>query len=163
MSAPFVRNLPNRDPQIAVMLLAVLHDLKGARTKSQTIALIKDNGWFNFKPEDHKPFQWANASEPRWEALIGIARRICVDDGLISHDQVHDSWQITNKGVKWFSMLQRDYSSGDFDCTKCFMWSPVFKARMCPSYAPSDADVQRTGSVYADNLKKEMEDRYKIV
>ena len=64
--------------------------------------------------------------------LIVTPRDHAKNFGLIANEQ-RNNWKITNKGIEQVEALCRKAPTHDVDVTKCFLWSPRFKALLDPS------------------------------
>ena len=136
--------------QMIILLLGALFERKGAYTKQDVLSIIERLKWFDLRQDDKIPYQTVQSKEPRWKTLIAYTRKDCVEDKLFMDDGCHDSWQISKRGRNVFAMLKGDFSAGNFDCSKCYMWSQAFKKHMCPDYVPTERDLDRPGDVYKD-------------
>ena len=112
--------------QMMILLLGALVDRKGAYTKQDVLAIIEGLKWFEMRQEDK----------------------------LFEDDECRDSWQISQNGMNEFVRLRDCFASGELDCSKCYMWSHVFKKHMRPEYAPSGSDKDRPGDIYRDYYYK---------
>ena len=140
--------------QMMILLLGALVDRKGAYTKQDVLAIIEGLKWFEMRQEDKLRYPTVQSDEPRWKTLIAFTRKDCVEDKLFEDDECRDSWQISQNGMNEFVRLRDCFASGELDCSKCYMWSHVFKKHMRPEYAPSGSDKDRPGDIYRDYYYK---------
>ena len=81
--------------------------------------------------------------------LIAYARDHAKNFGLIANEQ-RNNWKITNKGIEQVEALCRKAPTHDVDVTKCFLWSPRFKALLDPSFREELPQARRPASIYRD-------------
>ena len=149
-----IANVPIENPraQCIVMLFAALHELKGCRSKQETIAFIHQNHWFDIRDEDNKPYPSAATNEPRWHTLIAWGRKDAVLAELMFKHGT-DQWELTRRGIEEFCSIRAQYRSGVLEARRCYLWSVAFKQWMVPAYLPSDRDWPRPHDTYQDIQK----------
>lgn len=136
-----------------ILLLGALSDRKGAYSKQDVLAIIEELKWFDLRQDDKVPYPTVQSKEQRWKTLIAFTRKDCVEDKLFEDDGCHDSWQISKNGRNIYARFKDAFASGKLDCSKCYMWSDVFKKHLRPEYTPSERDMDRPGDVYKDYYK----------
>lgn len=144
-----------------ILLLGALFDRKGAYTKQDVLAIVERLKWFDLRQDDKIPYPTVQSKEPRWKTMIAFTRKDCVEDKLFEDDGTRDSWQITKKGRNVFAIFREYFASGELDCTRCYMWSHVFKKHMNPQYSPSERDLDRPGDVYKDYYRANILEKYR--
>jgi hypothetical protein len=141
-----MKRLPNIDVygdrgQCMVMLLAALSELRAIRTKQEVLAYIQHHHWFDIQADDWNPYP--SQTEPKWHTMIAWARKDCVERGwMFDHDEL-DSWEATRSGLKLFEKYAPQFETAELDVSKCYLWSTVFKRRMCSRHQPSSRDLAR--------------------
>ena len=146
--------------QMIMILLGTMAGCKGGHSKQSVISMIEESRWFDFQEEDRKPYPTVKTKEPRWHTSVAFRRKDCYEDDLFVRDGVRDSWTISKDGSNAYVLRKMQFASGELDCAKCYMWSPIFKRIIDPSYSPSDRDVARPDDVYKDYYMARMLDRY---
>ena len=139
-----------------ILLLGALSERKGAYSKQDVISIIEGLKWFNLRQEDKLPYPTVQSKEPRWKTLVAFTRKDCVEHNLFDNDECYDSWQISKDGRNIYTEFREAYAAGELDCSKCYMWSSVFKKHLMPEYSPSARDLHRPNDVYKDYYKAGM-------
>ena len=140
--------------QCVVLLLAGLTDLGGQSTRLGTLAYIDQQGFFDLHPEDRLPYPAAPDSEPRWEALLTWASKVCIKGGCMREDE-SGSWHITDEGRSLHAQCVEQFGNGVWDISRCYLWSDAFKRRFVANYASSDHDAQRPRTLY-ENVERQV-------
>jgi hypothetical protein len=143
-----------------MILLGVMAGCKGGQSKQDVISIIQDLKWFDLREEDKKPYPTVTTREPRWHTLIAFRRKDCYEEDLFVRDGIRDSWQISKDGLNAYAVRKSQFSSSELDCSRCYMWSKVFKKHICPNYLPTDCDLDRPEDVYKDYGFARRLDRY---
>lgn len=146
--------------QVIMILLGTMVGCKGGHSKQSVIAMIKESGWFDFQEEDRKPYPTVKTKEPRWHTAVAFRRKDCYEEELFVRDGVRDSWSISKDGSNAYVRRKIQFASGELDCTRCYMWSQIFKKHVCPEYVPSDKDLGRPDDVYKDYYVSKLINRY---
>lgn len=148
--------------QMMILLLGALFDCKGAYTKQDVLAIVESLKWFDLRQDDKKPYPTVQSKEPRWKTLIAFTRKDCVEDEdkLFEDDGSRDSWQISKNGRNVYAIFREHFASGKLDCSKCYMWSNVFKKHLRPEYIPLERDLNRPGDIYKDYYKANILQKY---
>ena len=131
------------------MLFAVLNEVRGGLTKAESVSRIRERRWFDFQPEDRLPYpsNQHTTHEPRWITIIAWARKDGVEHHLI-HPLPRNNWDLTGAGLDTFASIARACRETGIDVRRCYLWSRVFKLRMCPSYTPDPTEPQRPINLY---------------
>ena len=140
--------------QVIMLLLATMHRLKGGNSKRRVIEEIESMSWFARQIEDLTPYPTVS-TEARWKTLVAFRRKDCYEQELFEKDRIRDSWHISKDGTNTFVIRRSQFASGEFDCRKCYMWSPAFKEFIDPAYVPSSEDADRPSNVYDDYYKRD--------
>ena len=136
--------------QCIVLLMAALKEHGVTATKQEAVQWISEHGWFALQPEDRKPYpSQTTTREPRRKTLIAWARKDAVlREFLLDYER--DTWALSRQGHRLWDALLTRFCSGQWDVSKGYLWTPVFKQSLCPSYTPSATDAMRPKSIYED-------------
>jgi hypothetical protein len=149
--------------QMIMILLGAMSGLKGGHSKQEVISMIEGLKWFDFQTEDRLPYPSARTREPRWHTLIAFRRKDCCDEALFIQDGCRDSWQISNDGANAYAVRKAQFAAGQLDCSKCYIWSHVFKKHICPQYVPNNHDLERPYNVYKDLAVDKLIEKYRNI
>jgi hypothetical protein len=137
--------------QNIMLLLHTLTELRSVQWKYDVTNHIVEKGKYEFLEKDFRPGKWCNVLnefEPSWVADIDRASKICTHMGLMFQLQSEDSWQITSKGKVMITKLENLSRVGEFEVSKCYLWSHKFKEVVDPRFVPSERDAKRPKSFY---------------
>jgi hypothetical protein len=132
--------------QCIVLVLAALYEMRGIKTKQETIAFIEEHRWFNLQPNDTVEYP-THPYEPRWHTWIAFGRQWAIDRNLMSHFGGRDQWEISPKGIEKFESVRDKLRCNQYKVRHGYLWSPVFKKWLCPDYEPSGKDAKRPSDI----------------
>jgi hypothetical protein len=131
----------SRRGQEIVMVLYALDQLGGNKTKAEVLGFIREHRLYDLKPEDRLSYE--GKREWRAETLLCFGRHDAViGEWLFEHDE-RDAWELTREGRTILSEIIRRFRSGQWNLSKCFLWTPEFKQLIDASFVPSPTDAQR--------------------
>lgn len=141
--------------QALLMLMAALRVIKDGPgpvdyTKRSVLELIKCLGWFDIQPEDRLPYP-SQPSEPRWKTLLAWARKNGSDGGLV-RSVVRDEWIGSKEGFNVFPEAKQLFQSGEWDVTKCYLWTSQLKWLFDPKFDASHPCHGRPPYIYEDRV-----------
>jgi hypothetical protein len=135
--------------QVVVILLAALNELRYDPPKEDVLTEIQQRAWLDLRPEDKQPYPSQPRGEARWRTLVAWARKDCVQNDLMPRGG-RNVWSLTDHGRDKLLDVKCAFGTGILDVRKCFLWAPLFKRRMCPSWEPSENDAPRPAYLYND-------------
>ncbi len=138
--------------QCVVLLLAGLVDLGGESTPLGTLAYIEERGFFDVRPEDRLPYPAALDADPRWEALLKWASKVCIEGGCMREED-SGSWRITEAGQQLYKQCVELFGNGSWNIRRCYLWSDTFKRRFVPRFRSRSSDPQRPRTLY-ENVER---------
>jgi hypothetical protein len=120
------------------LVLYVLRELSGACTKREVLQFIEDRKLYEITRHDLPPYPGQN--EPKYHTLLCWARKDAVErDWMLDIDQ-RDAWQLTRAGRELLERITEHFRKGDLSVRECYLWTPIFKKQIDPTYEPSPAD-----------------------
>lgn len=146
-----IGNIQSYSPrwQCIILLFAVLREVRGGLTKGESVERIRERTWFDIQPEDRLPYpsNRHTSHEQRWITVIAWARKDAVEYHLM-HTGTHNNWDLNGAGLDFFVVVAAACREGQLDVRRCYLWSRLFKLRMCPSYIADASDRKRPLNLY---------------
>jgi hypothetical protein len=140
--------------QCIILLIAALKDAGVSLSRREAVELIGANRWFALQAEDWKPYpSQKTLREARWKTLIAWARKDAVLRTFVN-DFEHNSWSLSRNGHRLWEGLSKKLTLGEIDVSQGYLWSAVFKRKLCPGYLPSEKDARRPCSLYRDSFER---------
>lgn len=136
-------DITKRRSQEVVLVLYVLRELGGSRTKQEVLRFIRENRFYALEPEDTESFDGQN--EWKSDTLLCWARKDAVMEDLgwmFRHDE-KDSWDINRPGLEALEKIFHHLQTKNWKIHQCYMWRPEFKKIADPSYEQSTNDWSR--------------------
>lgn len=148
--------MPDFDPythygQAAILVLVALEERERISTKQETVLHIKNRGYFAFKDEDYEPYRSHTGTEARWINVLSSGREECLKRGWMSGRGETDAWGITNDGIQFLNRVRQRLAENKKSLRRFYLWSPVFKKRMCAAYEQGDDDWDGPSGRYRDS------------
>lgn len=115
------------------------------------IVIVEDDPKILHAPEDNLPYPAAGTNEPCWRVLVAYGRKDAFEAEHLFDE--HNHRKLNRAGEEELARVLSYFQHGQGDVAQGFLWTPVFKRLLDPSYTQTSADKPGPKTIYTRAMK----------